>query len=485
MKNEYLNINCNFVLQPLNDRNEIFASIRPQIKVDRRGKVFTPMHMRYHLVKYVEENFELVQLLVSTPLESRRMTLQQYLTKMSIGDTCGYEVTLLILSKMFKVPLLVIRADMLWLSRNVKPIDCPIVLVQKLNGRFLGTRTKTLVFVGTVPRIKLTVKRSEASHITHLTPARNTEGSSKKVEKLMGEALSPIVPEANVEAISSDHNYSFDAHTNTHIESSLEFTDLDRKNSMSTDYPEGNVVDGNRSMNSEEESAALVNYPALDGSDEMDKMQPESNKESSAQTTSKYNDGESSGTEEIDVDNCESDDHNFGEDEQATEPLQDGQQILQSEEKHIDNCESAEQNLGEDEQTEEPLQDGQQILPSEDNDDTEPDKAVEPETTIDPDVTIDPNECEKSGEHEDRMENDLPINTENVIADSPEDATPKKKRLGIFGPKFKRQKVSVKLQDISVDLAMPLNKKSVLNLKKADESQENYIVQYCCKKCQQ
>ena len=161
--------------------------------MDRRGKVYTPMHMQYHLVKYIEQNFELVQLLVSAPLESRQMTLQQYVTKMSIGDTCGYEVTLLILSEMFKVPLLVIRADMLWLSRNVKPIDCPIVLVQKINVRFLGTRTKTPVFVGTVPRIKLTVKQSETSHITHSTPARNTEGSSKQLENLMGQVMSPIV----------------------------------------------------------------------------------------------------------------------------------------------------------------------------------------------------------------------------------------------------------------------------------------------------
>ena len=422
------------------------------------------MHMRYHLVKYVEQNFELVNLLVSAPLESRRMTLQQYLTKMSIGDTCGYEVTLLILSEMFKVPLLVVRADMLWISRNVKAIDCPIVLVQKLDGRFLGTRTKTPVFVGTVPRIKLTVKRSETSHITHSTPARNTEGSSKQLENLMGQVMSPIVQEDNVQRIRSDHNYSFDGHTNTHIDSSLEFTDLDCKKSMSTDYPEGLVVDANRSMNSEEESAALVNYPALDGSDEMDKMQPESKTESTGNKTSNDNDGESSGTEEIDVDNCDSD----------------------------------EQNVGDDGQADEPVQDGQQILPSEDNNNTDPEKTVEGDTTVDPDATIDPNGCDNSGEHgiadkvqngtehkEDTTDNKVETNTENVIGDSPEEDTPKRRRLGIFGPKFKRQKVSVKLQDISVDLAMPLNENSVLNVKKADESQENYIVQYCCDKCQQ
>ena len=113
--------------------------VRPQIQIDRRGKVYTPMHMRYHLVKFVQENFELVDLLVSAPLEARKMSLQQYVTKMAIGDTCGYEVTLLILSQMFKVPFLVIRSDMLWMSQNVWPIDCPIVLVQSVHGRFLGT----------------------------------------------------------------------------------------------------------------------------------------------------------------------------------------------------------------------------------------------------------------------------------------------------------------------------------------------------------
>ena len=282
------------------------------------------------------------------------MTLQQYLTKMSIGDTCGYEVTLLILSEMFKVPLLVIRADMLWVSQNMKAINCPIVLVQKLDSRFLGTRTKTPVFVGTVPRIKLTVKKSESSHITHSTPARNTEGSSKKLEKLMGEVMSPIVQQENVATIRSDHNYSFDGHTNTHIESSLECNELECKKSMSTDYPEGSVVDANRSMNSEEESSALVNYPALDGSDEMDKMQPDSN-----------NDGESSGTEEINVDKCESDDQNLGDDEQADEPLQDGQEILPSEERHLDNCESDEIYMDNDDQPDETFKNGQEILPRE------------------------------------------------------------------------------------------------------------------------
>ena len=113
-------------------------------------------------------------------------------------------------------------------------------------------------------------------------------------------------------------------------------------------------------------------------------------------------------------------------------------------------------------------------------------------------MTIDPNECatmiepgkaqnvhKVTEQTANNTGNKVENNTENVIADSIEEETPKRRRLGIFGPKFKRQKVSVKLQDISVDLAMPLNQESVLNVKKADESQDNYIVQYCCDKCQQ
>ena len=65
---------------------------------------------------------------------------------------------------MFKVPFLVIRSDMLWMSQNVRPTECPIVLVQSVDGCFLGTRTKKPVFIGTVPRIKLTVKKNETQH---------------------------------------------------------------------------------------------------------------------------------------------------------------------------------------------------------------------------------------------------------------------------------------------------------------------------------
>ena len=410
------------------------------------------MHMRYHLVKFVQENFELVQLLVSAPLEARKMTLQQYVTQMAIGDTCGYEVTLLILSQMFKVPFLVIHSDMLWMSQNVRLIECPIVLVQSVNGRFLGTRTKKPVFIGTVPRIKLSVKKNDTQNIMHSTPARKSQGSQNEFQPLGEEIFLPIVDKDKVQSIHSDHNYSLDSKTNKLGESSGEFTDSCDKESMSTEYPENSVVDASRSINSEEESAALVDYPALDGADGMDQLQSNIVDGNSEPESKKSDDGHSSGTEEIDVDNCDSDGVNLSGKEEEVEKLEDGQRIL----------------------------------PSENGEVADPDETIDPDATIDPTVNEEPKTTKNVVVQEDvHDQRHGETNSENVIEDTENGSTPKRRRLGIFGPKFKCQKVSVKLQDLSVDLAMPLNKDDVFNVQKEQESEENFIVQYCCNKCQQ
>ena len=65
---------------------------------------------------------------------------------------------------------------------------------------------------------------------------------------------------------------------------------------MSTEYPENSVVDAIRSINSEEESAALVDYPALDGKDGMDQLQSNIVDGNSEPERNKSDDGHSSGT---------------------------------------------------------------------------------------------------------------------------------------------------------------------------------------------
>ena len=441
------------------------------------------MHMRYHLVKFVQENFQLVDLLVLSPLESRNMTLKQYVTKMAIGDTCGYEVTLLILSHMFKVAILVIRSDMLWISQNVRPTECPIVLVQNEDGSFLGTRTKKPVFIGDVPRIRLTVKKHDTQHITHSTLVRKRSGNEKEFQPLASEIFSPIVEKDKVQSVHSDHSYSVDSKTNKVGESSGEFIDLVDKHSMSTEYPEESVVEPSKSINSEEESAALVDYPALDGTDGMGELQSnivDGNKEPESQIS---DDGQSSGTEEIDVDNCESDGSVEAERNKQVDMLEDGQRILPSDD-GVHGCKESEDANS--------VKNDQKILPTEDGDIADQDGIIDPDMTIDPNATIDPTAAEERNElNEKEAQEDVPgeshdaTNNDNVIVDTESESKTKRKRLGIFGPQFKRRKLSVKLHELSVDLAMPINKEDVVNVQKEDESEESFIVQYCCNKCQQ
>ena len=106
-----------------------------------------------------------------------------------------------------------------------------------------------------------------------------------------------------MKSVHSDHNYSIDPKTNKLGESSGEFTDLGDKQSMSTEYPENSVVDASSSINSSVESAALVDYPALDGADVMDQVQSNIVDGNSETEMKNSDDGHSSGNEEIDVDN--------------------------------------------------------------------------------------------------------------------------------------------------------------------------------------
>ena len=317
----------------------------------------------------------------------------------------------------------------------------------------------------------------------HSTPARKTQGSQNEFQPLGEEIFLPIVDKNKVPMVHSDHNYSLDSKTNKLGQSSGKFIDLGDKHSMSTDYPEQSLVDAGRSINSEQQSAALVDYPALDGADRMDQLQSnivDGNNEPERQIS---DDSHSSGTEEIDVDNCVSD--GFGEAEQNEDPenLDDGQRILPSDDGVIA-CEQTEDGKC--------AEDVQKILPTEDGYIADLNKTIDPDMTIDPNATIDAMAAEEGNEIKNNdAEEDLhdqrhgETNSENVIEDTEKGSTPKRRRLGIFGPKCKRQKVSVKLQDLSVDLAMPLNKDDVFNVQKEQESEENFIVQYCCNKCQQ
>ena len=61
--------------------------------------------------------------------------------------TSGLEVTLLILSCLYRCGIIVIRSDFVWLSHSIKPELCPIVIVQNATGQFMGTHVKKPLYV--------------------------------------------------------------------------------------------------------------------------------------------------------------------------------------------------------------------------------------------------------------------------------------------------------------------------------------------------
>ena len=179
-----LNILCCHILQPLQNRNEIFNAIRPQMICEQQGVTYNSVQMRKDLLWYIEANREELELLVEGNLYDRDMTFDEYLTMMKKNETCGYEITLRIIGEMFQVALLVVRSDFLWISEKVEPINCGIVLVQKL---FYGTQGKKKVNIGVVPKVMSPLsKKSKTS-----TPRKGGDGESG--EHPFQADLSPVV----------------------------------------------------------------------------------------------------------------------------------------------------------------------------------------------------------------------------------------------------------------------------------------------------
>ena len=221
--------------------------------MDRRGRVYTPMHMRFHLLKYVNENKESLSRLLKGPLEVRGMSLNEYELMMYNNQTCGYEITLLLLSMMYMVPILVIRSDMLWVSQNVMPADCAIVLVQNSVGQFMGTKSKYPVFVYEIPKIRLRQVRANIRRfgLVHSTPLRS--GSNAEfMEGSIGAMLSPICDTSTSKK--SENIQQEDTKSDHSLErirrdiDSFEKKSLKDSCSLSTEYPEGefNVMESSK-----------------------------------------------------------------------------------------------------------------------------------------------------------------------------------------------------------------------------------------------
>ena len=175
--------------------------MRPQITVDRATNSYTGNHMRYHLYQYCVENRDTVEPVVTEVLRKRKISYDMYLAKMYQYLTCGFETTLLILVHMFKIPILVIRQDFVWISSKVAPIMCPVVLMQDETGFFLGTHTPNPIYVGSVPVITVPYSIMNEGLFATSTPSHT---SKRPTNTAFSCGLSPI----NSDNTTTDTNIS-------------------------------------------------------------------------------------------------------------------------------------------------------------------------------------------------------------------------------------------------------------------------------------
>ena len=210
--------------------DELFACIRPQLQVDRGSPIYTACHMWYHLHRYGKNNEKELSKKLAGALQKRNLDLSTYLAKMYYCITCGFEITLMVLSLMYNVDVVVIRPDFVWLSRAVAPITCGTVLVQDSSGNFLGTKTKNPVYIGLVPKISLpdpNVIRAKLHKIRHQSSLNRPIRSKNEAFRKFGGGLLPIVEnssrksQANKEVVARQNLLGEDSSSSTSASTSL------------------------------------------------------------------------------------------------------------------------------------------------------------------------------------------------------------------------------------------------------------------------
>ena len=168
-----------------------------------------------HLITYCKENYGLLQVLLCEQLTQCKLTLQQYMFLMEGTPTCGYEITLLILLQMFNIAILVIHSDFLWVSTQVSPRECQVVIIQNTSGEFLRTKSTSgfhPVSVDTVPKIPVNKRRSSVL-VKSSTPDDYSRKQAKEFDNMLKEKLTPIpedVDNAECRSVDSEFDESVD-----------------------------------------------------------------------------------------------------------------------------------------------------------------------------------------------------------------------------------------------------------------------------------
>ena len=142
--------------------------------------------MWYHLYQYGKNNEKEFSKQLAGALQKHNLSLRTYLDKMYYCTTCGYKITLFLLSRMYNVDIVAIRPDFVWLSRAVAPITCGIVLVQDSSGLVPNVSLPD----PNVIRVKLHEIRQQS------TPNRLMQ-SNNEAFSTFGGGLSPIVEKSS------------------------------------------------------------------------------------------------------------------------------------------------------------------------------------------------------------------------------------------------------------------------------------------------
>ena len=81
---------------------------------------------------------------------------------------------------MLGIDICELRLDFIWLSEDVAPYKCLVVLVQDINGRFYGTKVTNPVYIGLVPKINCPMTPdNDLDMVEHSTPRRQLPHSKK------------------------------------------------------------------------------------------------------------------------------------------------------------------------------------------------------------------------------------------------------------------------------------------------------------------
>ena len=144
--------------------------IRPQLQARWKGFLYGPCHMRLHLLDYTKENYAELETALKKPLEVHRQSLQNYLELMEWTPSWGSEITWLIICHMFRISILVVHANFIWVSENIAKFSADVVIVQNCNGHFLGMKMidSKLVDIGEVPWY--TVNKRKSPSVKMSTP---------------------------------------------------------------------------------------------------------------------------------------------------------------------------------------------------------------------------------------------------------------------------------------------------------------------------